>query len=94
MDRAVRDLLQEAEERALQVIRCSRARLDRLIADLEREETLDRAQIEACLGPRDGLPADSSAGGGAAVVDPDRPAEAKALERGARGRRRTGRDLA
>jgi malic enzyme len=40
-------------ERALQVIRRSREPLDRLIASLEREETLDREQIEACLGPRE-----------------------------------------
>jgi cell division protease FtsH len=52
VDRAVRDLLQEAEERALQVVRRSRAPLERLIASLEGEETLDREQIEACLGPR------------------------------------------
>jgi len=52
VDRAVRDLLQEAEERALQVIRRSREPLQRLVARLEREETLDREQIEACLGSR------------------------------------------
>jgi cell division protease FtsH len=52
VDRAVRDLLQEAEERALQVIRRSREPLQRLVARLEREETLEREQIEACLGSR------------------------------------------
>ena len=52
VDRGVRDLLQEAEERALQVIRRSRPALERLIATLERDETLERDQIEACLGPR------------------------------------------
>ena len=57
VDRAVRDLLQEAEERALQVIRRFREPLARLIGRLEREETLDRAQIEACLGPCPELPA-------------------------------------
>jgi cell division protease FtsH len=51
VDRAVRDLLQEAEERALLVIRRCRAPLERLVAVLEREETLDRGQIEACLAP-------------------------------------------
>jgi ATP-dependent Zn protease len=52
VDRAVRDLLQEAEECARQVIRRSREPLSRLIARLEREETLDGEQIEACLGSR------------------------------------------
>ena len=52
IDRAVRDLLQEAEEHALQVLRRFRPGLDRLIARLEREETLDQQQIAACLGAR------------------------------------------
>jgi len=52
VDRAVRDLLQEAEERALQVIRRSRVRLEHLIEVLERDETLEFEQLEACLGPR------------------------------------------
>jgi cell division protease FtsH len=52
VDRAVRDLLQEAEERALQIIRRSHAPFERLIASLERDETLALEQIEACLGPR------------------------------------------
>jgi cell division protease FtsH len=52
VDRAVRDLLQEAEERALQVVHRSRDVLERLIESLQREETLDREQIAACLGPR------------------------------------------
>lgn len=58
VDRAVRDLLQEAEERALLVIRRCRAALERLVTALEREETLDRSRIEACLGIREpALPA-------------------------------------
>jgi cell division protease FtsH len=52
VDRAVRDLLQEAEERALQELRRFRPGLERLIARLEREETLDQEQIAACLGAR------------------------------------------
>jgi len=52
VDRAVRDLLHEAEERALQVLRRFRPGLERLITRLEREETLDREQIAACLGAR------------------------------------------
>lgn len=54
VDRAVRDVLQEAEERALQVVRRSREPLARLVARLEREETLDAEQIEACLGRHPG----------------------------------------
>jgi cell division protease FtsH len=52
VDRAVRDLLQEAEQRALQVLRRFRPPLDCLIATLERDETLEREQVEACLGAR------------------------------------------
>jgi cell division protease FtsH len=52
VDRGVRDLLQEAEERARQVIRRSRPALERLNAALERDETLERDRIESCLGPR------------------------------------------
>jgi hypothetical protein len=51
--------LQEAEERVLQVVRRSRAPVQRLIETLEREETLELGQIEACLGPR---PAPAPAG--------------------------------
>ena len=42
--------VKEAEARALMVIRRCRGPLERLVAALEREETLDRAGIEACLG--------------------------------------------
>jgi cell division protease FtsH len=51
VDRAIRELLQEAEERALLIIRRSRVAVERLVATLQAEETLDRAQVEACLGP-------------------------------------------
>jgi cell division protease FtsH len=49
VDRAVRDLLVDAERRAQEVIRAQRARIDRLIATLEEHETLYREQIEQCL---------------------------------------------
>jgi cell division protease FtsH len=50
VDKAVRALLNEAEERAAEAIRSHRDRLDALVAALEKEETLERDRIEACLG--------------------------------------------
>jgi cell division protease FtsH len=52
VDKAVRALLAEAEARAAEVIHAQRARLDRLIDALIEHETLERAAIEECLGPR------------------------------------------
>jgi cell division protease FtsH len=52
VDRAVQSLLREAEDRARQVIHCHRELLVRLVARLEEDETLEREQIESCLGPR------------------------------------------
>jgi cell division protease FtsH len=51
VDEAVQQLLQEAEQRAAEVIERHKAALTRLIAELEAKETLDRAEIEAALGP-------------------------------------------
>jgi cell division protease FtsH len=51
VDRAVRDLLHEAEDQALAVIRAHRRGLDRLIELLEKHETLRRQEVEQCLGP-------------------------------------------
>ena len=52
VDAAVRRMLQEAEERAGEVIGHHRRRVNNLVAALEENESLDRAQIEACLdGP-------------------------------------------
>jgi len=51
VDQAVRSLLHEAEQQALEVIRGHRQALERLIALLEQHETLRREQIEQCLGP-------------------------------------------
>jgi cell division protease FtsH len=52
VDRAVQSLLREAEGCACQVIHGHREQLVRLVARLEDDETLEREQIESCLGPR------------------------------------------
>ena len=51
VDDAVRDLLLKAEQRATNIIKQHRAKLDKLVVLLEEEETLYREQIEKCLGP-------------------------------------------
>ncbi len=51
VDEAVHDLLQQAEARARKLIEQRREALVRLIAELEEHETLERAAIDACLGP-------------------------------------------
>jgi cell division protease FtsH len=51
VDKAVRQFLQEAEEQAISVIKAHRPALEQLIAALEELETLQRDQIEQCLGP-------------------------------------------
>ncbi len=51
VDKAVQRLLQEAEQRAVEIVERHKAALTRLIAKLEAKETLDRAEIEAALGP-------------------------------------------
>lgn len=50
-DKAVKRLLTEAEERATGILEAHRRRVERLIAALEEQETLDRAAVAACLGP-------------------------------------------
>ena len=50
VDDAVRDLIMEAENRARTIITENRQPLDRLIAALEEQETLDSADINNCLG--------------------------------------------
>jgi cell division protease FtsH len=50
VDHAVQRVLQEAEQRALAVIREHQDQLARLIRTLEEQETLHRQQIEQCLG--------------------------------------------
>jgi ATP-dependent Zn protease len=54
IDEAVVRLLNEAEERAAGIVQGHPAELARLIERLEHEETLDRSQIDACLGPAHG----------------------------------------
>jgi cell division protease FtsH len=51
VDVAVRELLMNAESRAREVVRARRPALERLIATLESEETLQRDQIEGILEP-------------------------------------------
>ncbi len=50
VDEAVRMLLRDAEERDAEIIGAHRPDIERLIAALEDRETLDRGEIEACLG--------------------------------------------
>ncbi|MCC5857709.1 MAG: ATP-dependent zinc metalloprotease FtsH [Ectothiorhodospiraceae bacterium] len=49
VDQAVRSLLTEAEQHAESIIREHRDAFDRMVQELERQETLDREAIEACL---------------------------------------------
>ena len=51
VDKAVHELIVGAEQQALAIIRRHREQLDALIAALEEHETLDREDIEHCLGP-------------------------------------------
>ena len=51
VDVAIRRLVMAAEARVIEVIEAHRANLDHLIVGLEMEESLDRAAIDACLGP-------------------------------------------
>lgn len=50
VDKAVHDLLLGAEELASKVIGSHRPEMDKLVATLESQETLERRQIEDCLG--------------------------------------------
>ena len=52
VDEAVRGLLVAAEGEARDIIETHRPAVATLIAELERKETLDRDEIESCLGPR------------------------------------------
>ena len=51
VDGALRHLLFEVEERAIDTIKRHRKGFDALVVELEKNETLDRDAIEACLGP-------------------------------------------
>jgi cell division protease FtsH len=70
-DRAVRRYLTAAEERAREVIEAHRPQLERLIAALEDRETLDRAAVAACLGPKEVM------GGRKRPSPPKQPARAE-----------------
>ena len=50
VDQAVRRLITEAEQKAAGIIGEHRPQIEHLIEELERHETLDRVQIDACLG--------------------------------------------
>lgn len=51
VDKAVHDLIIESEQQAIEIIKQHRSLLDKLIAELEEKETLNREDIEKCLGP-------------------------------------------
>ncbi len=59
VDEAVRALLLDAERRVAEILQSHRADLERLVEALERDETLQREQIEACLRPAAAAPAAS-----------------------------------
>jgi cell division protease FtsH len=50
VDQAVSSLLKQAEKRAQEVIKNNRKLIEILIKQLQENETLDKTQIEACLG--------------------------------------------
>ncbi|HYW93510.1 MAG TPA: ATP-dependent zinc metalloprotease FtsH [Gammaproteobacteria bacterium] len=62
VDKAVRELLIEAEQKALDTLRAHLQQLDALIRRLEQQETLDRRGIEACLGAPAATPASGTTG--------------------------------
>jgi len=51
VDEAVHKLLREAEQCAQKTLKDHEAQLEKLIAELEAKETLQREDIERCLGP-------------------------------------------
>ncbi len=52
VDNAVKQLLKDAEDRALELIRQQHTQLESLIQTLEKNESLDREQVESCLEGR------------------------------------------
>jgi len=50
VDKAVHEMLTQAEHRAEEIIKDSRDAFERLVSELESQETLDREAIESCLG--------------------------------------------
>jgi cell division protease FtsH len=67
VDQAVRRLITEAEQKAAAIVSEYRPQIERLVQDLERHETLDRAQIDACLGPARERPESTQKSGRAAA---------------------------
>ena len=63
VDEAVHELILGAEQQALGVIHQHRTKLITLIAALEEKETLNREDVEKCLGPA------RSSGGGTTVPE-------------------------
>ncbi len=51
VDKAIHKLIHEAEEVANRTLQQHRGQLDKLIAELEKKESLQRTDIEDCLGP-------------------------------------------
>jgi len=51
VDQAIHKLIHEAEDMANRTLQQHRAKLDKLIAELETRESLQREDIERCLGP-------------------------------------------
>ena len=51
MDQEIRKLIEEAQDRAEDVLKTRRDALDRLAQELIKEESLDREQIEKIIGP-------------------------------------------
>jgi cell division protease FtsH len=51
VDKAVRDLILESEQQAIEIIKQHRTLLDQLITELEEKETLNLEDIKKCLGP-------------------------------------------
>jgi cell division protease FtsH len=51
VDQAIHKMIHEAEDMAKRTLQQHRAQLDKLIAELESRESLQRADIERCLGP-------------------------------------------
>jgi len=52
VDKAVKELLDNAEKQAIDLMTKHRQQLDSLINELEEHETLDRKQIQVCLGDK------------------------------------------
>ncbi|WP_026989326.1 ATP-dependent zinc metalloprotease FtsH [Fodinicurvata sediminis] len=52
-DKAVQKILTEAEALAVEILQGHRSKVERLITELETQETLDRSAVAACLGPKE-----------------------------------------